>query len=369
MYGPLGEVTESDPVALAAFIGNQRTEHHVPHRVTCRVLGVSESWFYKWRDKPATAREIRRGRLADEIKRIFDDSGGTYGSPKIWITLVREGWRVSVNTVARIMAELGLAGRKIRRRRGPTRPGRRAAAPDFVHRDFTADAPDQVWCGNMTEIETGEGKLYLATVIDLFSRRRLIPRSLPTPSNVFFGSDRYSATASALNSAEYTFITMRDISSSGPSRSSLQGVHAQEKRPGAMTMRRARSVHNEAPVDAGDRSSRADTLRVMTEQVISLAWRWTAETSSDSAHRFCRIRVTAPPGEIGDPDAWSVVGLVQGAIDGMLKKLAPQPVLHAAAGMGAATLFADLHAWHSEGRRTPICSQGLQCGGVIVGCR
>ncbi|GAA1305525.1 hypothetical protein GCM10009647_024240 [Streptomyces sanglieri] len=89
----------------------------------------------------------------------------------------------------------------------------------------------------------------------------------------------------------------------------------------------------------------------MTEQVISLAWRWTAETSSDSTHRFCRILVTAPPGEIGDPDAWSVVGLVQGAIDGMLKKLAPQPVLHAAASMDAATLFAGLHAWHSEGMR------------------
>lgn len=68
---------------------------------------------------------------------------------------------------------LGLAGRKIRRRRGLTRPGRRAAAPDFVHRDFSADAPDQVWAGDMTEIVTSEGKLYLATVIDLFSRRLL----------------------------------------------------------------------------------------------------------------------------------------------------------------------------------------------------
>ncbi|MFE2179237.1 IS3 family transposase [Streptomyces sp. NPDC059455] len=85
-------MTEADPAAVAAFIGNQRTEHQVPHRVTCRVLGVSESWFYKWRDKPTTAREIRRGRLAEEIRRIFHDSGGTYGSPKIWITLVRKGW-------------------------------------------------------------------------------------------------------------------------------------------------------------------------------------------------------------------------------------------------------------------------------------
>ncbi|GGJ72115.1 IS3 family transposase [Streptomyces brasiliensis] len=91
---------------------------------------------------------MRRGRLADAIRQIFQESGGTYGSPKIWITLVREGWCVSVNTVAKLMADLGLAGRRIRRRRGLTRPGKRPAAPDFVQRDFTADAPDQVWCGD-----------------------------------------------------------------------------------------------------------------------------------------------------------------------------------------------------------------------------
>lgn len=111
--------------------------------------------------------------MADVVRQIFEDSGGTYGSPKVWRLLVRAGWRVSVNTVARLMAELGLAGRKVRRRRGLTRPGKRPAAPDFVRRDFTADAPDQVWCGDMTEITTGEGKLYLVTVIDLFSRRLL----------------------------------------------------------------------------------------------------------------------------------------------------------------------------------------------------
>lgn len=155
------------------MISDCKAGKNVPHTVSCRVLGVSASWFYKWKDKPVTAREVRRGQLADAVRRVFDASGGTYGSPKVWITLVREGWRVSVNTVAKTMAELGLAGRKVRRRRGLTRPGRRAAAPDFVRRDFSADAPDQVWAGDMTEIVTSEGKLYLATVIDLFSRRLL----------------------------------------------------------------------------------------------------------------------------------------------------------------------------------------------------
>ncbi|MFF2525461.1 hypothetical protein [Streptomyces liangshanensis] len=78
----------------------------------------------------------------------------------------------------------------------------------------------------------------------------------------------------------------------------------------------------------------------MTERVVPLAWHWTAETSSDGVHRFCGIRVTAPPDEMGDPGAWAVVRLVQGAIDRMLEELASQPVLHAAADMGAAALFA-----------------------------
>ncbi|MCX5205838.1 IS3 family transposase [Streptomyces sp. NBC_00237] len=115
------------------------------------------------------------------IRQIFEGSGGAYGSPKVWLLLVRAGWRVSVNTVACLMAELGLAGRKVHRRRGLTRPGKRPAAPDFVWRDFTADAPDQVWCGDMTAITTDEGKLYLATVIDLFSRPAARLRDGRTP--------------------------------------------------------------------------------------------------------------------------------------------------------------------------------------------
>lgn len=114
---------------------------------------------------------MRRQHLAEEIEGIFRSSGRTYGSPRVFIELVRRGWRVSVNTVARLMSALGPDGRKRRRRRSPTRPGKRPAAPDFVKRDFTCEEPDLVRVGDMTEIDTGEGKLYLATVIDPFSRR------------------------------------------------------------------------------------------------------------------------------------------------------------------------------------------------------
>ncbi|HEY9437327.1 MAG TPA: IS3 family transposase [Streptomyces sp.] len=115
---------------------------------------MSESWFYKWRKAGPGGRELRRRQLEEAIRAVFEKSGGTYGSPKVFVELVRAGWRLSVNTVAKVMADLGLAGRTVRRRRGLTRQGRRPAAPDFVKRDFTAQEPDLVWVGDMTEIVT-----------------------------------------------------------------------------------------------------------------------------------------------------------------------------------------------------------------------
>jgi len=158
---------------VAAFISSQRTEHGVPHAVTCRALGLSESWFYKWRDRRPTGREQRRAELAVKVREIFDASGGTYGSPRVTLELWTAGWQVGENTVAVLMAQLGLAGRKPKRRRSLTRQGKRPVAPDRVDRKFSAPAPDVLWCGDMTEIVTDQGKLYLATVIDLFSRRLL----------------------------------------------------------------------------------------------------------------------------------------------------------------------------------------------------
>jgi putative transposase len=158
---------------VAAFISSQRTEHAVPHAVTCRALGLSESWFYKWRDRKPTARQQRRAELAVKIREIFDASGATYGSPRVTLELWAAGWQVGENTVAALMAQLGLAGRKPKRRRSLTKQGKRPVAPDRVDRQFNAPAPDVLWCGDMTEIVTDQGKLYLATVIDLFSRRLL----------------------------------------------------------------------------------------------------------------------------------------------------------------------------------------------------
>ncbi|MBM0239613.1 IS3 family transposase [Micromonospora sp. ATA32] len=160
-------------MSVAGFVAAQRTEHAVPHAVACRALGLSESWFYKWRDRQPTARQARRDALDEAIRVSFDASGGTYGSPRVTQDLHADGWQVSVNTVAARMAALGLAGRTPRRRRSLTKQGKRPVAPDRVRRQFTAVAPDVLWCGDITEVVTDEGKLYLATVIDLYSRRLL----------------------------------------------------------------------------------------------------------------------------------------------------------------------------------------------------
>lgn len=163
-------------MTVASFIAAQRTEHRVPHALSCRALEVPESWFYKWRDRQPTPRQARRAALDAAVKASFDDSGGTpgtYGSPRVWEDLVAEGWRVSKKTVAASMARQGLQGRSPKRkRRSLTRPDKAAAPiPDLVKRDFRADAVDQRWCGDLTEVPTDEGKLYLATVLDLASRR------------------------------------------------------------------------------------------------------------------------------------------------------------------------------------------------------
>ncbi len=163
-------------MTVASFIAAQRTEHGVPHAVSCRALDVPASTFYKWRDRPPTQRARRRAALDAAVRASFDDSGGnpgTYGSPRVWEDLREAGWKVTKKAVAASMARQGLQGRcPKRKRRSLTRPDKAARPfPDLLRRDFTAEAINQRWCGDLTEIPTDEGKLHLAAVLDLASRR------------------------------------------------------------------------------------------------------------------------------------------------------------------------------------------------------
>ena len=160
-------------MSVASFVAAQRTDHGVPHVICCRAVGVSTSWFYKWRQRGPTPRQQRRHDLDAAVRQSFDASEGRYGSPRVFADLVEAGWRVAKKTVAASMARQGLVARPSRRRRRwLTRPDK-AAPPisDLVNRDFTAAAVNLKWCGDLTEVPTDEGRLYLATVEDLASRR------------------------------------------------------------------------------------------------------------------------------------------------------------------------------------------------------
>jgi putative transposase len=160
-------------VIFAGFIAAQRTEFGVPHAKVCRLLGVSESWFYKWHNRPPIPRQVRRAEIDAAVAASFDASDGDYGSPRVLADLKEAGYRVSKKTVEASMARQGLVARPPRRRRkGLTRPDK-AGEPlvDLLKREFGATEVDQRWCGGLTEIPTEEGKLYLAAVEDLCSRR------------------------------------------------------------------------------------------------------------------------------------------------------------------------------------------------------
>ena len=170
-------------MSVARFIADQRTMHRVPHTVTCLLLGVSLGWFYKWlgrADAPGAAsglhtpRDRRRDTIDRAVAVAFTKARGLHGSPRLHADLRDDGWTVSEKTVADSMRRQGLVARRIKRRNGLTKQDKTAPKfPDLLKRDFTADRPNARWVGDMTEFPTAAGKLYLATVIDLYSRRLL----------------------------------------------------------------------------------------------------------------------------------------------------------------------------------------------------
>jgi putative transposase len=137
----------------------------------CRVLDVSPSGYYAWAKRAASQRAVMDAALIVEIRTAHAASKGTYGAPRLQVDLADAGLRVSRKRVARLMRTAGLAGVSRRKRTVTTvRDGARQA-PDLVERNFTADKPNMLWVADITYIPTWAGFLYLAVVLDAFSRR------------------------------------------------------------------------------------------------------------------------------------------------------------------------------------------------------
>jgi putative transposase len=152
------------------FIAAEKANHSIS--LLCRVLGVSRSGFHAWERRPPSHRELADAWLAERIRAIHVESRQTYGARRIHRALRHWGVRVGRKRVERLMRLAGLSGLVPKRCRRTTIrvPGVRVAG-DLVDRDFTATGPNQLWCADIKYVRTWQGWLYLAAVMDCYSRR------------------------------------------------------------------------------------------------------------------------------------------------------------------------------------------------------
>jgi putative transposase len=150
-------------------------EHRVvwPVRVMCRVLGVSASGYYAWRTRGESPRAKANHVLLGTIRAIHAESGGAYGAPRVHAVLRSHGRRIGRHRIARLMRGAGLRGLAAIPRRVRTTDSRHdhPIAPNRLRRNFAATAPNQVWLADLTYVRTGEGWLFLAALIDMFTRK------------------------------------------------------------------------------------------------------------------------------------------------------------------------------------------------------
>ncbi len=153
------------------FISAHEGEFSV--KCMCQVLAVARSGYYAWKHCPISQRKQANQALLEQIRNVYKTSHQTYGSPRIHAFLQRRGVVCGRNRIARLMHEYQLVGRKTHRHYPVTTQQRFGArtAPNLLNQDFSAKAPNQKWVTDITYIDTAEGWLYLASVLDLYSRR------------------------------------------------------------------------------------------------------------------------------------------------------------------------------------------------------
>jgi len=157
-------------VRMYAFVEREKAYHSV--RALCRELGVSPSGYWAWRQRGPAPRERADAQVSARIRAIHQQSRGTYGAPRIHAEWAATGTGCGRKRVARLMRQAGLVGGQRRRAFKTTcRDATAEAAPDLVQRAFRAEVPNRLWVADLTSVPTAEGVLYLAVILDVFSRR------------------------------------------------------------------------------------------------------------------------------------------------------------------------------------------------------
>lgn len=151
------------------FIEERR--HQYPVKTMCRALEVSECGYYAWRKRPKSEREQENEKLTQRIKQVYEQNRETYGSPRIHVELKDVGVKCSRKRVARLMRVHGICAQHKRRRMCTTDSKHsNPVAENRLKREFTASEPNTKWAGDITGVETAQGWLYLAVVVELYSR-------------------------------------------------------------------------------------------------------------------------------------------------------------------------------------------------------
>ena len=149
----------------------QEHDRRYPIRLMCRTLTVSPAGYYAWRDRPESRRSRQNRTLRSAIRELHHESRETYGSPRIWNALRKQGHGVGEHRVARLMRGAGIRANTVKKWRTTTQSSHRLpVAENTLNRQFTVEAPNRVWAGDITYVWTTEGWLYLAVILDLYSR-------------------------------------------------------------------------------------------------------------------------------------------------------------------------------------------------------
>ena len=149
----------------------QEHDRRYPIRLMCRALAVSAAGYYAWRSRPESARSVSARAVLSAIRVIHRESRETYGSPSIWDALIKRGHCVGEHRVARLMRVEGIRAKAVKKWRATTQSNPRLpVAENTLNRQFTVAHPNQVWAGDLTYVWTTEGWLYLAVILDLYSR-------------------------------------------------------------------------------------------------------------------------------------------------------------------------------------------------------
>jgi len=153
------------------FIEDRRADY--PVRIMCDVLDVSPAGYYAWRSRPESQRSSDNRDLLEDIQRVHRDNHGRYGSPRVHEELKAQGRGASRGRIERLMRHHGIRAIMARPRRAGTTDSRHdlPIAPNLLDRNFVADAPNRIWLADITYVETDQGWLYLAAILDLYSRR------------------------------------------------------------------------------------------------------------------------------------------------------------------------------------------------------